>query len=439
MLLTVHPAESLTGNLPIPGDKSISHRAAILAALAEGESRIEGWLPAGDCQATLDALRALGVPVDVLSQTRTRADLRIRGVGLRGFRDPGAPLDCRGSGTTMRLLAGVLAGQPMTVTLDGHSGLRRRPMERIARPLRRMGADIETTDGRPPLRVRGGPLTGVDWTLPVPSGQVKSAILLAGLFAAGETIVRQPGPARDHTERMLRAQGVSLSVAGNVIRLQPPSAPLRPLRFTVPGDFSSAAFPLAAALLVPNSRLRLEGVNVNDTRTGLLDVLRAMGASVSLLDRREQAGEPLADLFVESASALRGTEIGGDTVVRMIDEFPILAVIATQARGVTVVRDAAELRVKETDRIKSAVLELRKMGAHLIPHPDGFEVHGPTPLRGAEVDSCGDHRLAMALAVAGLVADGPTTVHNAGVIGDSFPGFVDTLRQAGAKVEVRRG
>ncbi|RME40775.1 MAG: 3-phosphoshikimate 1-carboxyvinyltransferase, partial [Caldilineae bacterium] len=318
---------------------------------------------------------------------------------------------------------------------DGHSGLRRRPMERIARPLRRMGASVETDDGRPPLRLRGGMLTGVDWTLPIPSAQVKSAILLAGLFATGETVVRQPGPARDHTERMLRAQGVNLSVEGNVIRLQPPSAPLRPLRFTVPGDFSSAAFLVAAALLVPNSRLRLEGVNVNPTRTGLLDVLRAMGASVSLLDRREQAGEPLADLQIESASSLRGTEIGGDTVVRMIDEFPILAVVATQARGVTVVRDAAELRVKETDRIKSTVLELRKMGAHLIPHPDGFEVHGPTPLRGAEVDSCGDHRLAMALAVAGLVADSPTTIHNAAVIADSFPGFVDALRQVGAKIE----
>jgi len=333
----------------------------------------------------------------------------------------------------MRLLAGILAGQALDVTLDGHEGLRRRPMQRVARPLRLMGADVQTRDGRPPIRIRGGKLSGIDYEMPIASGQVKSAILLAGLFAEGETIVRQPGPARDHTERMLQSQTVPISGRGNVIHLNPKTPHLRPLTLAIPGDFSSAAFPLVAALLVPNSHLKIKSVNVNSTRTGLLDVLQKMGAQITLSNLREAAGEPLADLEVQS-SALRGVEVQGDTVVRMIDEFPIFAVAATQAQGRTIVRDAAELRVKETDRIKATVDELRKMGAHLIPRPDGFEVHGPTPLKGAAVDSDGDHRLAMALSIAGLIATGETTVKNAGVIADSYPGFTTMLAEIGAEV-----
>ncbi len=434
MPLTVKPATNLTGVITVPGDKSLSHRAVMFASLAEGESRISDWLPAGDCRATVEAMRALGVQIDVLLQGETSAELVIHGVGLQGLESPAAPINCHGSGTTMRLLAGIVAGSPLDVTLDGHEGLRRRPMQRVARPLRLMGADVQIRDGRPPMRIRGGRLSGIDYEMPIASGQVKSAILLAGLFAAGETVVRQPGPARDHTERLLQAQGVTLVSAGKgTIRLSPPQQPLRPLNLAIPGDFSSAAFPLVAALLVSNSHLKIEGVNVNSTRTGLLDVLQKMGAQITLSNLREAAGEPLADLEVQS-SALHGVEVQGDTVVRMIDEFPIFAVAATQAQGRTIVRDAAELRVKETDRIKATVDELRKMGAHLIPRPDGFEVHGPTPLKGAVVDSDGDHRLAMALSVAGLIAKGKTTVKNAGVIGDSYPGFTAMLKKIGAEV-----
>ena len=434
MRLTIHPAAGLQGTISIPGDKSISHRAAMLAALAEGVSTISGWLPSGDCWATVNGLRALGVPIEVLNETDTSADLRVHGVGLHGFRTPAGSINCQGSGTTMRLLAGVLAGQPFDSRLDGHNGLRRRPMERIARPLRRMGAQIETTDGRPPLQIKGGPLQGIEFEMPIPSGQVKSAILLAALFAGGQVVIRQPGPVRDHAERMLNARGVPVEVAGNTIKPTTGVEKINPLDVAIPADFSSAAFPLVAGLLVPESELRLTGVNVNQTRTGLLDVLREMQADVTWLNEREADGEPLADLTVRSSS-LQGTVIQGDTVVRMIDEFPILAVAATQARGRTVVHDATELRLKETDRIKSTVEELRKMGAHMIACPDGFEVHGPTRLKGAVVDGHGDHRLAMALAVAGLIAAGQTIVKNADVIADSYPGFSLMLETIGAKVE----
>lgn len=433
MPLTIFPSAGLRGTITIPGDKSISHRTAILAALAEGTSYLNDWLPAGDCNATIEALRALGVRIEATAQSETATDLVVHGVGLTGLSAPAAPLNCHGSGTTMRLLAGVLAGQNFSAVLDGHEGLRRRPMSRVARPLRQMGAEIDTNGGYPPLRITGKTLHGIDYAMPIPSGQVKSAILLAGLFAEGQTTVRQPGPARDHTERILNALGVTVETDGTNITISPPKNPLPAFNFTVPGDFSSAAFPLVAGLLVPDSHLRLTNVNVNDTRTGLLDVLLAMGANITLQNMRESTGEPVADLEVTTQS-LHGTEVGGDLVVRMIDEFPILAVAATQAKGRTVVRDAAELRVKETDRIKATVDELRKMGGQLISHPDGFEVYGPTPLHGTVVDSDGDHRLAMALAVAGLLAEGDTTIRNARVIADSFPGFTTMLRTLGVEV-----
>jgi 3-phosphoshikimate 1-carboxyvinyltransferase len=413
----------------MPGDKSISHRALLLGGIAEGVSTIRNWLPAADCQATLHAMRALGVRVDQLGPT----ELVVHGVGLRGLGRPSAPIDCQGSGTTLRLLAGILAGQPFTSTLDGHAGLRRRPMERVAVPLRQMGAQVEAHDGRPPLTVTGGNLRGIDYHLPVASAQVKSAILLAGLYADGRTVVHQPGPARDHTERMLSAQGARIALQGNAIALTPGSQPLAPCSLSVPADFSSAAFPVAAALLVPDADLILEGVGVNPTRTGLLDVLHGMGAEIVRLNQAEQAGEPVADLRVRPAR-LRGAEVSGDCVVRMIDEFPILAVAATQAEGDTIVRDAGELRVKESDRIAAAVTELRALGATIEERDDGFLVTGPTRLRGALVQSHGDHRLAMALAVAGMVADGETIVEGAEVIADSFPGFASLMRALGAQV-----
>ena len=431
MKLVVRPSDGLWGAVRVPGDKSISHRALMLGAIAEGVTRVTNWLPAGDCQATLRCVRALGVPIEQHDATT----LTVHGVGCDGLQPPRQRLDCQGSGTTMRLLAGILAGRPFTSTLDGHDGLRRRPMRRIIEPLRQMGADVAGRDGRfPPLQLRGGNLHGIDYRLPVASAQVKSCILLAGLFADGLTTIREPGPARDHTERMLQAMGADLRIEGPTITLVPQPAPLRPLTLQVPGDFSSAAFLLVAGAIVPGSRIVIEDVGGNPTRTGLLDVLYAMGARIDVEDQGESGGEPLIDLAVRSGD-LQGAQVDGPLVVRMIDEFPILAVAATQAGGKTVVRDAGELRVKETDRIAAVAAELRKMGAEIEEKPDGFVMHGPTTLQGAVVDSHGDHRLAMALAVAGLVAEGETIVEGAEVISDSYPGFVETLQGLGASID----
>jgi 3-phosphoshikimate 1-carboxyvinyltransferase len=320
-----------------------------------------------------------------------------------------------------------MAGQSFASTLTGEEQLLRRPMRRIVEPLRQMGADIMDTDGRAPLAIHGRRLRGYDHSLAIASAQVKSALLLAGLYATGTTTVRQPGPARDHTERMLATMGASIETHGLTVTLS--STPsLAPLSLGIPGDISSAAFLLVGATLVPDSEVTCEGVGVNPTRTGLLDVLQAMGAEITLSNEREEGNEPVADVMVR-ASELQGVEIGGDTVVRMIDEFPVLAVAATQAHGSTVVRDARELRVKETDRIATTAAELRKLGARIEPLPDGFVVEGPTPLRGALIDSHDDHRLAMALIVAGLVATGETVVQGAECIADSFPGFEAVLTQ----------
>ena len=331
----------------------------------------------------------------------------------------------------MRLISGILAGQPFESVLTGNESLRRRPMQRIIEPLSRMGADISGSDGDrlPPLRIHGAKIHGMVYHLPVASAQVKSAILLAGLYAKQPTVIHEPGPARDHTERMLSAMGVSIEIHDRVIALRPPPTgqrELQPLDIQVPGDFSSAAFPLIAACIMPGSRLRLQGVGVNPTRTGLWDVLRRMGARITLENERLAGGEPVADIRVESGP-LRGAVVGGDLVPRMIDEFPILAVAATQAEGTTIVRDAAELRVKETDRIAAVVSELSQMGARIEERPDGFGIYGPSPLYGARVSSHRDHRLGMSLAIAGLVAQGQTLVHDAASIADSFPGFEGLL------------
>jgi 3-phosphoshikimate 1-carboxyvinyltransferase len=443
--LTVHPSKPLRGRVCVPGNKSISHRALLLGALAEGDSQVSGFLPSGDCLATLNCLRVLGIKIETHDETT----LTVHGRGLYGLRASAAPLNCVRSGTTMRLLAGILAGQSFESTLTGDPQLLRRPMRRIVEPLRRMGAEIEDTDGCSPLTVRGRALRGYDHTLAVASAQVKSALLLAGLYADGPTTVRQPGPARDHTELMLKAMGANIEISGLTVTLSPRLPPavavattgrrlsLSPLSLSIPGDISSAAFPLVAAALIPNSKVTVENVGVNPTRTGVLDVLRAMGADITLNNKREQEGEPVADVTVRSADLL-GVEVGGDTVVRALDEFPVLAVAATQARGTTRVRDAAELRVKETDRIAAVVAELRALGARIDPLPDGFIIEGPTPLRGVVMDSHGDHRLAMALAVAGLIAKGETVIENAECIPDSFPGFVELMRKlAGSEISYR--
>ncbi|MEA3344672.1 MAG: 3-phosphoshikimate 1-carboxyvinyltransferase [Chloroflexota bacterium] len=426
MKLRVRSARRLEGSIQVPGDKSISHRALLLGALADGTSRARGWLLAGVTKAMLRCVRELGIAVEVQPKAAGLADLTVHGMGLRGWQAPRRTLDCGGSATTMRLLAGALAGQPFTSTLDGSPRLRQRPMRRIVVPLRRMGARIGTVEGNAPLDIAGGDLLPIDYTLPVASAQVKSAILLAGLFAQGPTTVREPGPARDHTERMLSAMGAHLKIDGSAITLTPKEA-LAPIAVEVPGDLSSAAFFLVAGFLVPGSEVLIEGVGLNPTRNGFLEVLSTMGAKVSVKNERTVGNEPVGDLLVRW-SELQGVEVSGPLVVRMIDEFPALAVAATQAQGETVVHDAQELRVKESDRIGGIVGELRKLGAQIEERPDGFVVQGPTPLRGAEVDSHGDHRLAMALAVAGLIAEEETVIRGAECIGESFPGFEDVLR-----------
>ncbi len=439
--LIIRPSGPLHGETSVPGDKSITHRAIILASLAEGETRVRGWVPAEVCLATLRCMQALGADIGHAPGT---SELLIRGRGLHSLHEPEDVLHCAGSGTTIRLLAGLLAGQPFTSVLTGTEPLRRRPMGRVAEPLRLMGATILGRQGGKlaPLTIHGGNLRGIHYAMPVASAQVKSAILLAGLFAQGETVVREPGPSRDHTERMLAEFEVEVEAEveakgqGRAVRLAGGQKLIGGRTIVVPGDFSSAAFPLVAAAIVPGSEVRLTGVGVNPTRTGLYDLLVMMGAAVHVEDERRMAkitGEPIADLAVRY-SPLRATEAAGELIVRAIDEFPIFAVAATQAEGVTVVREAAELRVKESDRIAAVTAELRKMGADVTELEDGMIVRGPTRLQGAVVECHRDHRLAMALAVAGLVAAGETVVRGAEAIADSFPGFVETMQALGADV-----
>lgn len=439
MNLLIHPTQELYGSTTVPGDKSISHRAAMFAALAEGRSQVRNFLPGGDCQATLGVLRALGVAINELSPS----ELLLDGVGLHGLHEPAAPLDCVNSGTTMRLMAGLLAGQRFFSVLSGSPQLVKRPMGRVVEPLRQMGAVIHGRQGGKlaPLAMSGARLHFIDYTMPVASAQVKSALLLAGLYNEGLVIVRQPGPARDHTERMLAAMGAPIRVLGSVVTSERPKQPLAPLDITVPGDISSAAFLLAGGLLVPQSHLTITGVGINPTRTGILDIFQMMRADIRLENVREEAGEPVADVVVQRRGGggetppLHGVEIGGDLIVRAIDELPVLAVLATQAHGRTVVRDAAELRVKETDRIATVAAALRTLGAHVEEYPDGFAIDGPVELHSAPVWSHGDHRLAMALAVAGMVASGPVLVEEAECVSDSFPGFERTLEVLGVELE----
>lgn len=436
--LLVHPQKTpLHGVIAVPGDKSISHRAVMLASLAEGTSLIRRWLPAGDTLATLTAVQSLGVTIQIEKRSDIAWDLTIEGRGLHGWHAPTQPLDCRNAGTGLRLLAGLLAGQKFPSVLDGSRQLRQRPMRRIIDPLSEMGATIQSKNGRAPLTITPSQLHGIEYRMNVASAQVKSAILLAGLYAQGETRVNQPGPARDHTERMLQAMGVPVRTEGNWVIL--PTAPksgwqLRPLDLTVPADPSSAAFPLVAAAIVPHSQITIAGVGLNETRTGILDMLQAMGAELTVENEHFSGGERLGDLTV-SFSELHSTTVQGDTVVRGIDELPVWAVATTQAAGVSQVHNAAELRVKEVDRISVLAGELRKLGVDMIESPDGFSVAGPMRLFSGEVDSHDDHRLGMSLAVAGLITHGLTLVNDADCIADSFPGFVEMMQSLGANLE----
>jgi 3-phosphoshikimate 1-carboxyvinyltransferase len=433
MKLIINPSQNLNGSVTLPGDKSISHRALMLGAMANGTTTARNWLDAGVTARMVDCIRALGIRVDIAPTAPGQATLTVHGRGLTGFSAPDGPLFCGGSATTMRFLMGLLATQPFTATVDGHDGLRRRPMERIAKPLRDMGAKVQTTDGHAPLTITGARLASIEYEMPVPSAQLQTAILLAALGAEGAVTLHQPGPARDHTLRMLRGMGADLAETGERITFNPEQFRLQPLDFTVPGDSSSAAFLLVAGLTAPGSAIELAGVNTNHTRTGLLEMLQAMGGTIDLSAEREQAGEPVADLRVQ-AGQLRGATVAGEIVVRMIDEFPVFTVAALAADGRTVVRDAAELRLKESDRIAVVVQEFSKLGAQISPRPDGFEIDGPQQLSGGAVSSHRDHRLAMSLAVAGLSAADTVIIDEADELNESFPGFVETLQTLGADI-----
>ncbi len=434
MNLVVTPATSLHGELRLPGDKSLSHRAALFAALAAGQSRIDNFLDAGVTRAMLQALSGLGVSWQLETGT-----LLVEGAGLRNWHPPQGPLDCGHSGTTMRMLAGALAAAGLPAVIDGSAGLRRRPMERVVAPLRAMGVPIESAPGGgAPLVLHRRPesqrLRGLEHELSVASAQVKTALLLAGLAADGPTTVIEPGVSRDHTERLLASMGARLSQGnGHRAVLEPPVSPLSPLDIQLPGDFSTAAFLIVAALVVPGSHLRLVGVGLNPTRTGLLDALGAMGGHIAIHNLRERHGEPLGDLVVRHTH-LQGARIDGSLAERMIDEFPAFAVAAAVASGATRVSGAAELRHKESDRIAALSQGLQALGVALRARPDGFEISGGARLQGGRVPSFGDHRMAMALAVAGLAAEAPVLVEGAELIGESFPGFAGALQTLGAQV-----
>jgi len=419
----------LAGEVILPGDKSISHRAVILNSLAKGKAEIDNFAPGRDCLATVRCLRALGVKID-RKGSRDSLTLLVSGTGEDSLKEANNVLDAQDSATTMRLLGGLLSSQPFLSVITGDASLRNRPMGRLIEPLRLMGAEVwgRGRDSFAPLVIKGKKLCGIDFTLPVPSAQIKSAILLAGLFARGNTVLHQAIPSRDHTERMLKRMGASLENRGNSISLLPLSSPLVPATLRVPGDISSAAYFLVAGAIHPDARIVIRDCGINPTRTGVIDILLAMGATLKKGNERLEAGEPLTDIVVES-SELKGVEVSGDIIPRLIDEIPVLAVAGCVAKGKTVIRGAGELRVKESDRIATVASELSRLGAKIEPLPDGMVIYGGRPLSGTDVDSHFDHRLAMSLAVAGLIAKGETTIKHAQVAQVSYPAFWQTLQK----------
>jgi 3-phosphoshikimate 1-carboxyvinyltransferase len=425
--LVVAPGGSLRGTLRVPGDKSISHRAVMFGALADGITEIRDCLLGEDVRATMGAFRALGVHIEELDDGRL---IRVRGAGLNGLKAPPGVLDLGNSGTSIRLLAGILAGAGIPATLTGDSSLQRRPMRRVTEPLGRMGANLATADkGTPPLTIAANaPLHGIEFQMQVASAQVKSAVLLAGLFASGRTCVVEPAPTRDHTERMLRGFGVNVDVSGKRVCVDGGQR-LRGTPITVPADLSSAAFFIVGASIAPGSDVLLENVGVNPTRTGVLSILERMGARIDRLNERDVGGEPVADLRVQY-SPLHGIDVPPELVPLAIDEFPILFVAAACAEGVTRVRGADELRHKESDRIATMAAGLATAGVHLQAFDDGIEITGG-PLAGATVESHGDHRIAMSFAIAALRATGPVRINGASTIATSFPTFTALARSAG--------
>jgi 3-phosphoshikimate 1-carboxyvinyltransferase len=417
----IEPAVQLIGHVAVPGDKSISHRSVLVGALAEGETHVHRFGRSGDTQSTIDAMRALGVEVDDVAED----ELVVRGVGLRGLR--AGTVDCGNAGTLMRLVMGVLAGQSGRFELTGDESLSTRPMERIAEPLRQMGASIETTGGHAPVIVEGSSaLHGVSYELPMASAQVKSAVLLAGLNADGPTTVVEPVPTRDHTELMLESAGVRMRRRPGSVTIEPAEV-LRLGEIDVPGDISSAAPFLAAAALVPGSDITIHDVNLNPRRTGLLDVLERMGAHLAIFNRHKAGREQVGDVQIQYTE-LGAVEVNGEEVPLLVDELPLVALLASHARGRSVVRGAQELRVKETDRIEAVTDGLRAFGAHVRSRPDGWEINGvPTRLKGGQIDARGDHRIAMLGAVAGLASRAGVEIVGAETVAISFPGFFQLL------------
>lgn len=425
MDLQIEPARSLRGDVSVPGDKSISHRAVMLGSLADGETVIENFLSGEDCLSTIDCFRKLGIDIE----GPQGGVVRVNGRGLEGFAEPDDILDAGNSGTTMRLSLGILAGQQFFSVITGDNSLRRRPMARVTDPLKKMGAFIEGRKGgsSAPLAVRGGCLKAISHTTAVASAQVKSAVLLAGLFADGQTSVTEPSRSRDHTEVMLRYFGAGLGIEENTVYLNGRPS-LKGKNIRVPGDISSAAFLITAAALLPGSDLTIRGLGVNQTRSGIIDVLEMMGADIKKINPREDGGEPVADIRVRYAGRLRGTSIGGEIIPRLIDEIPVLAVAAAAADGKTEIRDAAELKVKESNRIDTAARLLSGFGVAVAELADGLMIRGGRALEGCFCDSKGDHRIAMAAAVAGLLAGGKTVVRGTECIDVSFPGFNEILK-----------
>lgn len=430
--------QPLTGTIRVPGDKSISHRAVMLGAIAKGTTRIQGFLSGADCLSTIECFQEMGIHIEYTNSSSTDSNtplspqVLVHGKGLHGLKQPKNPLYTGNSGTTTRLISGILAGQNFSSILSGDDSLNQRPMRRIIEPLSQMGASIESIhdNGCAPLRVSPGHLHGIHYHSNVASAQVKSAILLAGLYADSPTEVTEPALSRNHTESMLSSFGASISSHqledGSWSASILPCEELFAQEIQIPGDISSAAYFIAAALLIPGSHLLIKDTGINSTRAGILKICRKMGADITCLNERLCAGEPIADLLV-NFSSLQGTNISGSDIPTLIDEIPIIAVLAAYAQGTTVISDAAELKVKETDRIATITRGLQAMGADVIPTDDGMIIHGGKPLNGASIDSYLDHRIAMAFSIAGLAARGKTTIQNAQCVEVSYPGFFDQI------------
>ncbi len=427
-IIQIQPAVSVSGEIVVPGDKSISHRSIMLGAIANGVTTVRGFLRGEDNMSTMHAFRAMGVNIDDDGET-----IRITGCGLHGLKEPGDVLDCGNSGTTIRLITGLLSGQSFFSVVTGDQYLRKRPMKRVVEPLTRMGAGITGRSGGTlaPLAISGGSLTGIEYQSPVSSAQIKSSLMLAGLYADGETRVSEPSLSRDHSERMFSLFGASLVRHDNGVLVRG-GFELTAQEVTVPGDISSAAFFMVAALITPNSELLIKNVGVNPSRTGVIDILLSMGGDIRLLNEREVSGEPVADILVRS-SRLKGVRISGSVVPRAIDEFPAVCVAAARAEGVTSIRDARELRVKETDRITAMADSLKTLGIVVSETEDGMDITGSDLLLGGCVDSCGDHRIAMSMSVAALVAASPITVSDIDCVATSFPTFFSLLAHVASR------